>query len=71
MAMLAPALLLAATAIAPAPAATVPITARAQVTATVRFIQAAELRSGRTDSPHQRRVRRDEAGSQQILIEFE
>ena len=48
-----------------------PQTARAQTQALVQIIIAAEVRDGRTRSPHQRTVRTDEAGQTQVLLQFE
>ena len=48
-----------------------PVRAGAQVRAFVQIIQAAEVRNGATSSPHQRTLRRDEAGRPQLLLQFE
>lgn len=48
-----------------------PVRVSAQVRAFVQIIEAAEVRNGATNSPHQRTVRRDEAGRSQILLQFE
>jgi hypothetical protein len=45
--------------------------ARAQTQAVVRIIQAAEVRKGLSDVPHQRSVRRDELGRRLIMLDFE
>ena len=55
----------------PAPPLPPPQTARAQTQALVQIIIAAEVRDGRTRSPHQRTVRTDEAGQTQVLLQFE
>ena len=65
--MLLSALLIAATVTVKAP----PAPARAQAQAFVRIIQAAEVRDGQSDTPHQRTMRRDESGGTQILLQFE
>lgn len=72
MMMLASALLtaLAATAQTPDPAPPA-VQARAQAQVFVQIIQAAEVRNGRSHTPHQRTIRRDEAGQPQILLQFE
>ena len=71
MNMLASTLLIALAATTQAPAAAPPPPVRAQAQVFVQIIQAAEVRDGRSDSPHQRTVRRDEAGNTQILLQFE
>ncbi|WP_300973320.1 hypothetical protein [Sphingomonas sp. LHG3406-1] len=45
------------------------VSARALVT--IRIVQAAEVRQGRSSSPHQRRMRLDAEGRNQLLLEFE
>lgn len=69
--MLVPALLtaLAATLQAPAPPAMPPVRAQTQVF--VQIIRAAEIRNGRSDVPHQRTIRRGDAGQTEILLQFE
>ncbi|NJC04886.1 hypothetical protein GGQ97_000679 [Sphingomonas kaistensis] len=52
-------------------AAAPPVQVRAQAQVFVQIIQAAEVRNGRSDTPHQRTVRRDEAGQTQTLLQFE
>lgn len=52
-------------------AAPPPVQVRAQAQVMVQIIQAAEVRNGRSDTPHQRTVRRDEAGQTHILLQFE
>lgn len=53
---------------APPPA----VQARAQTQVVVQIIQAAEVRGGRSDTPHQRSVRRDEeTGERLVLLQFE
>lgn len=69
--MLAPALVLAIATAAPAVPAPPRLAARAQVGVFVQIIQAAEIRGGRSDAPHQRRNRRDEQGRPETLLEFE
>lgn len=69
--MLAPALVLAIATVVPAAATPPSIIARAQVGVFVQIIQAAEIRDGRSDTPHQRRNRRDELGRPETLLEFE
>ncbi|UUR07327.1 hypothetical protein [Sphingomonas glaciei] len=72
MMMLAPALLtaLAATAQTPDPGPPA-LQARAQAQVFVRIVQAAEVRNGQSLTPHQRTIRRDEAGQVQVLLQFE
>lgn len=65
------ALLTALVASVPVAAVPPPRTARAQTQALVQIVIAAEVRGGRTRSPHQRTVRTDEAGQTQILLQFE
>lgn len=67
--MLVSALILAVTAVPDAPPPSV--SARAQVVAMVQIIQAAEIRGGLSDTPHQRRTRLDERGGRETLLEFE
>jgi hypothetical protein len=69
--MLLPALLLTLVGTVQAPAETPPVQARAQTRVLVQIIQAAEVKGGVTSSPHQRSVRRDEAGQTLILVQFE
>ena len=52
-------------------AAPPPLEVRARSQVLVQIITAAEVRRGRTSSPHQRTVRTDNAGQTQILLEFE
>lgn len=68
--MLVSALILAVTAVPDAPPPP-SVSARAQVVAMVQIIQAAEIRGGLSDTPHQRRTRLDERGGREILLEFE
>lgn len=72
MIMLASALLaaLAATTAAPPPQPA-PVQARAQAQVFVQIIQAAEMRGGRSDTPHQRTVRRNQRGETLFLLQFE
>jgi hypothetical protein len=71
MTMLASALLsaLAATAQPPVPAE--PVRVRAQTQVFVQIIQAAEVKGGQSDTPHQRSFRLDELGRKQLLLQFE
>jgi hypothetical protein len=48
-----------------------PQEARARTQVFVRIVQAAEVRGGLSDVPHQRSIRRDELGRSQILLQFE
>lgn len=61
--------LLALAAPSPAPPRAVP--ARARAVATIRIIQAVEVRDGRTAEPHQRREGLSPEGTPLTLIEFE
>nr|WP_314441650.1 hypothetical protein [uncultured Sphingomonas sp.] len=70
--MLAPALHMALAATLQAPAPPPAVQARAQTQVMVQIIQAAEVRGGRSDTPHQRSVRRDDvSGETLILLQFE
>jgi hypothetical protein len=75
MTMLASALLSAAAATLQAPAAPPPSAptqqVRAQTQAVVRIIQAAVVKNGLSDVPHQRSIRRDELGRDLIILSFE
>jgi hypothetical protein len=75
MMMLASVLLTAAAVTLQAPAATPPSPppplVRAQTQVFVRIIQAAEIRGGVSDAPHQRSVRHDKLGRSEILLQFE
>jgi hypothetical protein len=68
--MLASALLSALAATLPAPVPP-PAPVRAQTQVFVQIIQAAEVRGGSSNSPHQRTVRRGETGQAEILLQFE
>lgn len=72
MMMLAPTLLtaVAATLQASSPAAP-PMRVRAQTQVFVQIIQAAEVRDGKSDFPHQRTVRREDGGQTLVLLQFE
>lgn len=63
--------LLTALAAAPTPPPSPPMVARAQTQVLVRIVQAAEVRGGTSDTPHQRTFRRDELGRVAILLQFE
>ena len=54
-----------------APGPPPPVQARAQTQVFVQIIQAAEVRSGKSSSPHQRTIRLDENGQKLVLLEFE
>ena len=71
MTMLASAFLTAVAATLSSPAPAPPVAVRAQAQVFVQIIQAAEIRDGKSDSPHQRTTRLDEAGRTQILLQFE
>jgi hypothetical protein len=70
MTMLASALL-AALAASTAPPQPAPVQARAQAQVFVQIIQAAEMRGGKSDTPHQRTIRRNPAGETLVLLQFE
>lgn len=69
MPMIAAAALLALAAPSPAPPEAAPVRARA--VATIRIIQAVEVRDGHTAEPHQRRAALSPEGAPLTLIEFE
>lgn len=71
MAMLVLSLVTTAAATLQAPPAAPPQAAQARVTAFVQIIQAAEVRGGQSDAPHQRRSRLDALGRPETLLEFE
>ena len=71
MTMLAPFLITAIAATLQAPAPAPSLIAKAQVTAFVRIISAAEVRSGQSAAQHQRRTRIDNLGRPETLLEFE
>jgi hypothetical protein len=71
MIMLASALLAALAATTPAPPQPAPLQARAQAQVFVQIIQAAEMRGGKSDTPHQRTVRRNQHGETLVLLQFE
>ena len=56
---------------AAAAAKSAPAEARATTVASVRIVRAAEIRDGRTSTPHRRRVVRDETGERRIILDFE
>jgi len=61
----------AAQTIATPPVAQPPSRVSATSQVMVRIVRAAEVRDGRTSEPHQRRMRRDDEGRPQLLLEFE
>lgn len=64
-------LLTAAAATLPTPPSQPAQVLRAQARASVRIIQAAEVRGGRSDLRHHRSVRRDEAVQTLVVLQFE
>ena len=71
MMMLSSALLMALAVTTQSAAPNPPVRASAQAQVFLQIIQAAEVRNGQSNSPHQRTVRRDEHGRRQILLQFE
>lgn len=56
---------------APVPRSVEPTPPRASAQVLVRIVRAAEVRNGRTDEPHQRRLGTSPDGGSMTLIEFE